>query len=119
MFILKHNIFKFQNDIFIQTNGTAMGTKCTPCFANLYVGDFEGHLIQNNHPWKSNIISYFRYIDDLLFIWEGTESGFKAFTGYLNLNKWGLTFTGDISSNSINLLDLTLFVQGENICTKT
>lgn len=59
MFILKNYIFTFQNDIFIQTTGTAMGTKCAPCFANLYVGDFEKHFIQNNHPWKKNIISYF------------------------------------------------------------
>lgn len=118
MFILKH-VFQFQDDIFIQMNGTAMGTKFAPCFANLYVGDFKGQFIQSDHPWKKNIISYLRYIDDLMFVWEGTESDSRAFTDYLNFYKWGLTFTGEISSESITFLDLTLFAHGDNILTKT
>lgn len=34
-FILKHNYFNFNGQIFIQTTGTAMGTRFAPSFANM------------------------------------------------------------------------------------
>lgn len=69
-FILKHNLFKFNNQLYIQTNGTAMGMRFEPSFANLYMGEFEKDHIMCHHPWRNNIISFKRYIDDLLFIWD-------------------------------------------------
>uniref|UniRef100_A0A8C5P9J1 Reverse transcriptase domain-containing protein n=1 Tax=Leptobrachium leishanense TaxID=445787 RepID=A0A8C5P9J1_9ANUR len=36
-FILNNNYFKFGDDFFLQKNGTAMGTKFAPSYANLYM----------------------------------------------------------------------------------
>lgn len=74
--------------------------------------------IYTNHPWSDNIIFYKRYIDDLIFIWKGSDECFKDFTGYLNDNEWGLTFSGDISPTHIHFLDITLFNEKERILTK-
>lgn len=117
-FILKHKVFEFNDCIYLQTTGTAMGSRFAPSFANLYVGLFETLLIQNNHAWYKNIVLYRRYIDNLIFIWQGPEDDFKTFTSYLNDNNWGLTFTGSINSSSTDYLDITLFSNGETICTK-
>lgn len=78
-FILKRNIFEFDNQIFMQTRGTAMGSRFAPSFANLYMGLFESFFIQCEHKWKNNIVKYKRYIDDLIFVWHGTESDFIEF----------------------------------------
>lgn len=31
------------------------------------------------HNWNNNIILYKRYIDDLVFIWKGSQQDFKFF----------------------------------------
>lgn len=60
-----------------------------------------------------------RYIDDLLFIWDGSETEFLLFTDYLNTNSSGLNFTGELNSKTINYLDLILFTEGDKVLTKT
>jgi len=39
-FILDHNIYTFDNQLFIQTHGTAMGTKFAPQYANILTHKF-------------------------------------------------------------------------------
>lgn len=64
-FILKRNVFSFNGQLYIQTNGTAMGTRFAPSFVNLYTGEFEGNFMCR-HPWRSNIITFKCNIDNLL-----------------------------------------------------
>ena len=44
-FILKHNVFQFNNINYIQKQDTAMGTKMAPSYAILYMGQFEREFI--------------------------------------------------------------------------
>lgn len=88
---------EFNEQIYIQTRGTAMGTRFAPSFANLYIGLYETLYVINEHQWRKNIIIYKRYVDDLLFIWQGSDEDFKLFTGHLNNNDWGQIFTGTIN----------------------
>lgn len=37
-FILTRNYFIFEDQHFLQSQGVAMGTSCTPSYANLYLG---------------------------------------------------------------------------------
>ena len=34
--VLRRNVFEFNKEYFIQTSGTAIGTKLAPCYANLF-----------------------------------------------------------------------------------
>ena len=43
--VLTTNNFKFDNKDFLQVEGTAMGTKLAPSFANLFMGYFENKFI--------------------------------------------------------------------------
>ena len=36
-FILKHNLFVFDDKQYLQINGTAMGTKMAPTYANIFI----------------------------------------------------------------------------------
>lgn len=55
-FILEHNIFCFNDQLYIQTRGTAMGTCFAPSYANLYMGNYEDQYILSEHPCQSSII---------------------------------------------------------------
>ena len=39
--VLKKNNFTFNGDHYLQINGTAMGTKMAPSYANTFIGKFE------------------------------------------------------------------------------
>ena len=69
--ILTLNNFKSNDQHFIQINAVSMGTKCTPTYATLFMGKFEGtHILPSN---KENILQNSRYIDDIFFIWFGSQ----------------------------------------------
>lgn len=97
-FILTHNIFKFTDQLFIQRCGTAMETKFAPSYANLFMGKFEKTMIMDS-KWSD---------DDLFFIWKGDKSDFDYFLIHLNSNDWGLSFTGTITRNKLEHLDIEL-----------
>jgi hypothetical protein len=50
------------NEHFLQINGTAMGTKMAPSYANIFMGKLEKLIIQSA-PHKP--LSWFRFIDDV------------------------------------------------------
>lgn len=85
-----------------------MGTSFAPSYSNLFRGQFESHFIQNQNPLSNNIKLYKRYIDNLFFIWDGSETEFEHLTTYLNKNDYGIILSGKISSNSIEYLDILL-----------
>ena len=59
--ILK-NVFEFNRDYFLQLQGTTMGTKMAPSYANLFMGSLEPILTQLGHP---HILPWRRYSDDI------------------------------------------------------
>ena len=60
--VLENNVFEFNNNFYLQKQGTAMGTKMAPSYANLFMGKLEEKLKDKNiHTWK-------RYIDDKFII---------------------------------------------------
>ncbi|XP_072410591.1 uncharacterized protein [Chiloscyllium punctatum] len=65
-FILDHNVFTFDNQFFIQTHGTAMGTKFAPQYVNIFMHRFKQEFfsMQDLQPTL-----YTRYIDDISFLW--------------------------------------------------
>ena len=64
--ILTMNNFSFNDNHYLQIHGTAMGTKMTPSFANLFLGFFEANALKNA-PFQPH--TWFRYIDDIFRIW--------------------------------------------------
>ena len=71
-FVLKNNFFEFNENLFQQLSGTAIGTKFAPPYACIFMDWLEEAFLatQDKKPW-----AYFRYIDDIFIIWtEGEES---------------------------------------------
>ena len=69
--ILNENSFQFNGENYLQTHGTAMGTKMAVSFANIFIAHIETSLIQQNDTkpriWK-------RYIDDIFSLWDSDKN---------------------------------------------
>ena len=111
--VLKHNVFEFNEKFYLQTQGTAMGTKMAPAYANLFMGKLEKDLInianQHIHTWK-------RFIDDIFIIWTGTTQEFESYMKKINQIHPTIKFTHEISDTELTFLDVTLY-KGERFQT--
>lgn len=102
-FILENNYFQYEDSIYWQRKGTAMGTRVAPSFANIFMGAFEDtHIyIYNNNTLREKCGIYKRFIDDLFVLWNVNEDEAMEFANNLNQNQWGITFTS-MGSNRLN-----------------
>ena len=104
--VLKCNVFNFDGQIYEQIQGTAMGTRMAPSYANLFMDRFERAFLAQEplQPlvWK-------RYIDDIICIWTGTRNKLESFLARLNTAHRTLRFMWSISNERIEFLDLNIF----------
>ncbi len=68
--VLKCNNFDFNGKHFLQVNGTAMGTRVAPTYANLFMSDFEETHI---YTLQKKPLVWWRFIDDIFSIFVGSE----------------------------------------------
>ena len=64
--ILTKNTFIFASQHYLQTHGTAMGTRMTPSYANLFMGRLESRILAEAER-KPDV--WWRYINDVFAIW--------------------------------------------------
>lgn len=110
--ILEKNYFMYNQEVYHQRKGTAMGTRMAPSYANLFMGASEDQHIWAIEQHQSKIILYKQFIDDLLFLWNGNKESALKFTEELNSNTWGIKFTPKFNKQQIEFLDL--IVKHEN-----
>ncbi len=79
--VLTKNYFQFADKMYHQIQGTAMGTKMAPAYANLFMAELEEQLLR---PYPIQPITWRRYIDDVLCIWPGSETELTDFINYIN-----------------------------------
>ena len=53
--VLKNNAFEFNEEFYIQKQGTAMGTKMAPAYANLFMGDTWNQTNWPKNYWMEKI----------------------------------------------------------------
>ena len=115
-FILKYNCFSFCNLFYLQTQGVAMGTKMAPNFANIFMADFENkHILNRTNP----PYFYRRYIDDIFIIWTDSPENFQQMVNEINECHPTIKMTSEISQESINYLDLTIYIKENHLETTT
>ena len=101
--ILAMNNFIFNQQHYLQIQGTAMGTKMAPSFANLFLGMFETNAL-TNAPWQPH--TWWRYIDDIFMIWTEGSDRLKIFVDYLNNIHPTIKFTSSHSLTNVPFLDV-------------
>ena len=106
-FILKNNNFMFNNAHYVQQQGTAMGSRCAPNYANIFMDALERELLDTSVLTPEH---FFRFIDDIFSIWLHGEAKLIEFIDHLNSFHPTIKFTANYSSESIDFLDVTVKV---------
>ena len=95
---LKENIFEFNEELFKQIIGTAMGSKPAPSYANLFMARRIDNIIfaiiklfENNEILSS--IFFKRFLDDLIFIFTGSTKALHQFLEAVNQIHPNIKFT--------------------------
>lgn len=113
---LKNNDFEFNGKYYLQILGTAMGKRFAPSLANLYLLEFD-EKAANGFPIKP--LLFFRYLDDIFFIWPGDVDSLKEFEKYLNNLIPNITITLEYSKTEIPFLDTFIYIQDNTLQSKT
>ena len=105
--VLIKNVFEFNSECFLQTSGTAIGTKMAPAYANTAMSIFECKLLAGscNKPFV-----WFRYIDDIFAIWTYGEDKFKDFMLYINSIHSSFQLTCNYSKECFQFFDVSVSV---------
>ena len=103
--ILNENSFQFNGENYLKTHVTAMGTKMTVSFANIFMAKIETMLIQQS---KTKLKEWRRYIDDVFSLWESDEKDVDHFIEQANKFHPSIKFTAEISENKVTFLDIVV-----------
>ena len=114
-FILENNVFSFIYEYFLQVCGTAMGTRMAPCYAIIFMAELEEFFL-SSYPYKP--LTYHRYIDDIFIIWSHSLDLLHDFINSINIQRSNIIFISNISTTSVNFLDVTIDLHGGHISTK-
>ena len=105
--ILTNNYFSFQDNFFLQIFGAAMGCRMVPPYANIFMHKIDCQ-IQAEHPYK--IQYYKRLIDDIFFVYQGTNEELTILQNWLNNIHPTIKFTLTTSNSQIPFLDMTIYI---------
>ena len=104
--ILQENSFQFNGKDFLQSHGTAMGTKMAVAFANIFMAKIEREILgqSNTTPifWK-------RFIDDIISMWDTSRDKIEEFLLKANSFHPTIKFTAEISETETIFLDTVVY----------
>ena len=105
--VLTNNTFTFNGQHYRQINGTAMGTKMAPSYANLFMGNFEQKALA---AATHSPLFWWHYIDDIFLLWTHGEEKLNDLITYLNNLHPTIKFTSSFSYNEIPFLDVKVLL---------
>lgn len=104
--IMTNNDFTFNQELYLQVFGTAMGKTFAPNLANLYLMDLDKEAMEG---FRIKPYLFFRFLDDIFFIWPGTREELQEYQDFMNALIPNIKITLNISDTHIDFLDTTIF----------
>ena len=102
----QQNSFQFKGRNYLQTHGTATGTKVRIAFGNMFMAQNATQILDKsaNTPlvWKC-------YIDDIISLWKTTKEVAEQFIEQANEHRPTLKFTAELSCTVTTFLDTTIY----------
>lgn len=106
---LAQNYFKYDSKFYSQNSGLPMGSPLSPLLSDIFMDHLENEIILNNDLSKKHVIFWFRFVDDIIVGFNGTNRQIEQYLSFLNNIHQNMKFTVEIESNSsLNFLDLTI-----------
>ena len=93
--VLKHNIFEFNSELFLQLIGTAMGSRPAPSYANIFMANkIDPEIIRLANESESDPIDlYKRFLDDIFMVYTGSIESLHMFLSEINNLHPSIKFT--------------------------
>ena len=113
-FVLKNNFFEFDTNVYQQISGTAIETKFAPPYACIFMDQLEIKFLENQNL-KSLV--WFRYLDDIFFIWTHSEENLRNVMTEFNLFSNDINFTYEYNKDTISFLDLKVISSNDKLIT--
>lgn len=106
--VLHNNYFVFDDAVYHQVNGIAMGTSCAPVIAQLFVAILEESFRASLHSrWP---LLYKRYIDDAFIIFIGLRHELDTWLSQLQDMHQNLNWSFTVSKKAVAFLDLNIWI---------
>ena len=99
--ILQENSFQFNGKDYLQTHGTAMGTKMAVAFANIFMAKIEKEILGQS---SIKPIFWKRFIDDVISAWDTSKNEIEEFLLKANNFHPTIKFTAEISETETTFL---------------
>ena len=112
---LKSTYFQYEDMIFEQSDGMAMGSPLSPVVANIFIEDFESTAIVTS-DYQPRI--WYRYVDDTFVVWEHGRQQLDEFLEHINGLHERILFTMEVEENNkISFLDVSVERKDFSIAT--
>ena len=95
----KDAVFMFDQQLYKQVDGVAMGSPLGPLLANIFMCHAESKWLEDC-PEHFRPLLYRRYVDDILLVFR-TEAHAKPFLEYLNSRHCNIKFTCESEHNGV------------------
>lgn len=106
--ILHQNYFSFNNKMYKQQEGLAMGSPLSGILADIFLNHIEQQIIQQLRA-IDDTIKWYRYVDDVILIYNSTKFNTQEILDIANRTHNKINFTKeDEIDNKINYLDITI-----------
>jgi hypothetical protein len=112
--VLKNNNFTFDGNQYLQINVTAMGTKMTPSYVNIFMGDIEERLLLSS---LKQSLSWLRFIDDVDMKLIHSDKELDEFFEPASIIHPSIKCTHEVSKTKMSFLDTTTTVKEGNMTT--
>ena len=103
---LTSNTFTFNNKQYLQTQGTAMGQRYAPSYANIYMAQWEREALTK---CTLRPTFFFRFLDDIIGVWEHGIDTFTHFVDTLNNHHTSIKLKHNIDTHKVDFLDTTVY----------
>ena len=114
--VLKNHYFEFNGEIYLQKQGTAMGTRMAPNYAIIFMHKIESEILEKT-PLKPKFFK--RFIDDIFIIWPHGEEKLRDFIHLINNHHPTIKFTEEHSNKERLFFGYTSFQGGQQIKDKS
>ena len=113
--ILQKNYFQFNDKMYLQTSGTAMGTRCAPNYAIIFMAEIEEDFL-NSQTLKPT--TWLRFIDDIFMVWNHSNEELTEFIKDLNNFHSTIKFTMESSEYGLPFLDTFIYKEDNILKTR-
>jgi len=113
--VLDQNFFLFNNKIFKQVSGLAMGSCLSPFLSEVFMHNLEEKIVKGTFGKFLGV--YRRYVDDIFIVWNGSDKEMADFLLFVNSLHPNISFTiEEERDKQLPFLDILVTRNNTDLC---